>query len=101
MRNIICSLILGVAGVVTAAEVDLSLNSMDATLSKVAVHAQRYPPTFSSASERQEIERILKGAIVILDAAVVQYPAEPDLWFRDGYANAMGHNLDFPGCDRQ
>jgi tetratricopeptide (TPR) repeat protein len=101
MKNVVSILILGFAGVVTAAEVDLSLNSMDATLSKVAAHAQSYPPNFSSASERQQIERVLKSAIVVLDAAVVQYPAEADLWFRDGYANAMGHNLDFPGCDRQ
>lgn len=101
MKKIVFALFVISANAVSAGEVDLSLNSMDATLSKVASHAQSYPPTFASSAERREIERVLKGAIVILDAAVVQYPNEADLWFRDGYANGMGHNLDFPGCDRQ
>lgn len=101
MKKIALALVVISIGAVFGAQVDLSLNSMDATLSKIAVHAQSYPPTFASSAERRQTELDLKGAIAILDAAVVQFPTEPDLWFRDGYANLMGHNLDFPGCDKQ
>ena len=83
---------------VLAGEASFSLRSIDATLSKVAAHAQNFPPKFSSSAERAEVEAALREAITILDAAVEQYPDNPDLLRRDGFANAMGHNLDFEGC---
>ena len=84
-----------------SAEVSLDLKVMDATLERIAAHAQSFPPTFSNAAERKQTEQDLKAAIKVLDAAVAQYPNSPELLFRDGYANAMGQHLDIPGCDRQ
>jgi len=82
----------------SAKQVEFSLRSIDATLDKVAPHAQNFPPQFSSVAERERIEAALREAITMLDAAVAQYPDNPELLFRDGCANAMGHNLDFDGC---
>jgi len=84
-----------------AAEVSLSLREMDATLERIAAHTRDYPPRFSNNTEREQIEKDLRAAIKVLDAAVLEYPDQPELWFRDGYANALGHNLDFAGCDQK
>ena len=83
---------------VSAKEVEFSLRSIDETLAKIAPHARSFPPTFASVDERKQIEADLRRLLVLLDAAVVQLPNETDLLFRAGFANAMGHNLDFDGC---
>jgi tetratricopeptide (TPR) repeat protein len=82
----------------SAKEVSLNLRSIDAALSKIVPHAQDFPPQFSSVSERKQIEAKLRDLLVTLDAAIAQYPDDTELLFRDGCANAMGHNLDFDGC---
>jgi len=84
-----------------AADVSLDLKAMDATLEKIAIHAQNFPPRFSDAAEREQTEKDLKAAITVLDAAVAQFHDNSELLFRDGYANAMGQHLDIPGCDQQ
>lgn len=84
-----------------SADVSLDLGEMDVILEKVAPHAMGYPPTFANAAERAQTETDLKAAIKVLDAAVAQYPHTPELLFRDGFANALGHHLDIPGCDQQ
>lgn len=98
MRRILTIVCLLSAVVLSAKEVSLSLDSIDATLAEVAPHAKNFPPEFSSVAERKRVESDLRDLLVLLDAAVVQYPDEPELLFRDGFANAMGHNLDFEGC---
>src|SRR5213075_1610073 len=74
---------------------------MDERLEKIAAHAQNFPPSFSSGAERKQTETDLKAVIKVLDAAVAQYHDNPELLFRDGYANAMGQHLDIPGCNEQ
>ena len=101
MCNLLITLICLLATSGSSAEVTLDLKAMDATLEKIAAHAQNFPPTFSSAPERKQTEKDLKAAIKVLDAAVVQFHDNPELLFRDGYANAMGQHLDIPGCDQQ
>ena len=71
---------------------------IDAVLDRVAAHAKHYPPTFADAAERAKIEGELKALLAQLAAALATRPDEPALLFRDGFANAMGHNLDLPGC---
>jgi hypothetical protein len=87
-----------IAGITSAKEVSLSLQSIDDALSKIAPHAQDFPPRFSSVAERKQVEADLRALLTMLDAAVAQYPNDPEILFRDGFANAMGHNLDFDGC---
>jgi len=82
----------------SAKEVEFTLQSIDDTLARIAPHARGFPPTFASVDERKQIEADLRRLLVLLDAAVVQLPNETDLLFRAGFANAMGHNLDFSGC---
>ncbi|HEV7406513.1 MAG TPA: hypothetical protein VGO11_26415 [Chthoniobacteraceae bacterium] len=101
MRYLTITLICGFVATGFSAEVSLDLKAMDATLEKIAAHAKGFPPTFASAAERKQTEHDLKAAIKVLDAAVGQYPHDPELLFRDGYANAMGQHLDLPGCDQQ
>src|SRR3954471_8284292 len=101
MRNLILTLICGFLTTSRAAEVTLDLRAMDERLEKIAAHAQNFPPSFSTVAERKQTEVELKAVIKVLDAAVAQYHDNPELLFRDGYANAMGQHLDIPGCDEQ
>ena len=98
MRSLLIGLAACIAVACSAKEVSLSLKSIDASLSKIAPHAQDFPPRFSSVAERKQIEAELRDLLTMLDAAVGQYPNDPEILFRDGFANAMGHNLDFDGC---
>ena len=76
----------------------MSRSEVDRVLSEVAPHAQQYPLHFSSDSERIDVEKKLKRLVVFLDTATLPIPDQPELLLRDGIANSMGHNLDFPGC---
>ena len=77
------------------------LASIDAAISRVSTHAKNYPPKFASDSERKHIEAELTAVLTSLDAALKEHPDNPGLLFRSGFANAMGHNLDFRGCPEQ
>jgi tetratricopeptide (TPR) repeat protein len=101
MRYLIFTLVCGLLTSGSAATVSLDLKVMDSTLAKIAVHAQNFPPHFSGAAEREQTMKDLFAALKILDAAVVEYPGNPELLFRDGFANAMGQHLDVPGCDQK
>lgn len=98
MRIFSFVLILSAALVGLEAEPAPSLSSIDATLARIAPHARNYPPRFSSPTERQSIEEDLRKVIARLDAFVADHPDDPDFLLRDGFANAMGHNLDFENC---
>lgn len=71
---------------------------IDAVLDRVAAHAKYYPPTFADAAERTKIEGELRTLLAKLAKALKKRTDEPALLFRDGFANAMGHNLDLRGC---
>ena len=81
-----------------AKDTSFSLDSIDAILSDIAPHAQDFPPRFASVAERKRVEADLRDVLTKLDAAVAKHPDDAELLFRVGYANAMGHNLDFEGC---
>jgi predicted Zn-dependent protease len=40
----------------------------------------------------------LRRVLAQLDALVGGHPDDPEFLLRDGFANAMGHNLDFKSC---
>lgn len=79
--------------------VQLSLPEIANRIGVIVPHAIRYPPTFSSTDERSSVEHDLRLLLVELDAAMAQYPDNPDILFYGAIANGMGHNMDFPGCD--
>ncbi|HET7831684.1 MAG TPA: tetratricopeptide repeat protein [Gallionella sp.] len=76
----------------------ISLSQIDATLEEVLPHANGYPPVFTSDEQRWEISGKLKDLLQLLDTASRDYPDDNELLFRVAYANALGHNLEIPGC---
>lgn len=98
MRLRIAFLFLAGAALSRAEPPPVNLHAIDATLSAVAKHAANYPPHFSSKAERRRMEGQLRGAIQRLDAAAASHPGDPAILLRDGFANALGTNLDFKGC---
>ena len=89
---------LGGVGFVFAADVPVRLSDLYATLNEVAAHARAYPPRFASAEERTQVEEHLHVLLAQVDKILVRYPDDKDILFIKGAANAMGHNLDIPGC---
>src|SRR3954469_24137778 len=90
--------VLATAFLTATAAQPANLAAIDDTIAKIAQHAKNYPPQFSSAAERKSSEEDLRKAIGLLDALVAEHPNDPEFLLRDGFANAMGHNLDFKGC---
>jgi len=81
-----------------AAAVPARLSDLTAALNEIAPHARSYPPKFSSPEERVQTEKHLKALLAQLDKISDRYPDDEDILFIKGAANAMGHNLDYPGC---
>src|SRR3974390_2385261 len=81
-----------------AADVPIKLADLFATLNEVAPHARSYPPKFSTPVERATAEEHLKILLRQLDKISDRYPDDKEILFIKGAANAMGHNLDYPGC---
>ena len=46
-------------------------------------------------------EKHLKDVLVAIDAAAQAHPDDPTTLFDEGFANAMEHNLDFPGSGQK
>jgi tetratricopeptide (TPR) repeat protein len=63
-----------------------------------APHLMNYPPKFSTPEERVRTEARLKTLLAQLDKISDRYPDDEAILFIKGAANAMGHNLDYPGC---
>ncbi len=87
-----------VAAFAVAADVPVRLSDLNATLNEIAPHARSYAPKFSSPEERVQTEEHLKALLAQLDKISDRYPDDEDILFIKGAANAMGHNLDYPGC---
>jgi tetratricopeptide (TPR) repeat protein len=87
-----------VAAFAVAADVPVRLSDLNATLNEIAPHARSYPPKFSSPEERVQTEEHLKALLAQLDKMSDRHPDDEDILFLKGAANAMGHNLDYPGC---
>src|SRR5258706_4302319 len=75
-----------------------TLKAIDASLTDIAEHARQYPLRFESEAQRGQIESELLHDLYLLDKAVISYPDNTDILRRAAFANAMGHNLDLPGC---
>lgn len=75
----------------------MDLPAVDRVLAEVAKHALNYPPRFSSAAERSAVEGRLRRVIQVMDTAADAHPDDAGLQLRDGFANALGTNLDFKG----
>jgi len=87
-----------VAAFAVAADVPVRLSDLNATLNEIAPHARSYPPKFSSPEERVQTEARLKAFLAQLDKISDRYPDDEDILFIKAAANAMGHNLGYPGC---
>ena len=96
----IATILTGVAltALAIAADVPIKLADLYATLNEVAPHARSYPPKFSTPVERATAEEHLKILLRQLDKISDRYPDDKEILFIKGAANAMGHNLDYPGC---
>jgi len=79
-------------------EVSIRTSEIDQSLSEIAPHAEQLPLHFASTQERIEVEAKLKQLLVMLDAAILEYPAEPQLLLRDAVGNGFGHNMGCPDC---
>jgi hypothetical protein len=89
---------LAVAASAVAADVPVRLSDLNATLSEIAPHLMNYPPKFSTPEERVETEEHLRTLLAQLDKISERYPDDKEMLFIKGAANAMGHNLEYPGC---
>jgi tetratricopeptide (TPR) repeat protein len=89
---------LTVAASALAADVPVRLSDLNATLSEIAPHLRNYPPKFSTPEERVQTEEHLKTLLAQLDKISDRYPNDEAMLFIKAAANAMGHNLDYPGC---
>ena len=67
-------------------------------INELSPHAHDYPPKFDSQAQRDLMRTQLRDMLPSLDAASNHAPQDPKLMFMKAYANAMGHNLDLPGC---
>jgi tetratricopeptide (TPR) repeat protein len=97
---LLLALLIGLAsaGSSFAADVPIRLSDLYAILNEVAAHAKSYPPKFASSEERAQVEEHLHTLLAQTDKILIRYPDDKDVLFIAGAGNAMGHNLDFPGC---
>jgi tetratricopeptide (TPR) repeat protein len=94
------SVLIGMSVTVVAVAVadPIRLADLYAALDEIAPHARAYPPSFSTPAERVQTEKRLKSLLAELDKISIRYPNDKDILFIRGAANAMGYNLDYPGC---
>jgi len=88
---------IAIGGLAVAADIPIRLSDLQATLDEVAAHAASYPPKFSTPEERAQIEDHLETLLKLTDKILDRYPDNKEVLFVKGTANAMGHNLDYPG----
>lgn len=71
---------------------------VDKFIDELSPHAKRYPPQFESTEQKEEMVNSLKKILVIFDNATDKIGNDKEILFRYAFLNAMGHNLDLPGC---
>lgn len=98
MRTLVLWFLTVLAADLMAKEVTFTLAGVDSLMSRIASHAETFPPQFSSMEERKATESELRQVLVVLDTAVARDKSDTALLYRDAFANMMGHNLDFEGC---
>ena len=96
-RLVLLVMILGLGQVARAT--DGRLSEIDRSLVEIEEHAHSFPPHFTSKGQQAEVEQKLRDVIAVPDKVSIDYPDDSRILFREGVANAMGHNLDFPGAD--
>lgn len=70
---------------------------LDQILNDLSLHAKNYPPQFDSHQDRQRAIQNVKALSGMLDLLVNGPNPHPELLWRAGFLNSMGHNLDIPG----
>jgi len=66
-------------------------------LSEIARTDELSAKVLDSRGTRRD-RRALKDFLAQLDKISERYPDDKEILFIKGAANAMGHNLDYPGC---
>jgi tetratricopeptide (TPR) repeat protein len=77
---------------------EFPIGYVDQFLNKLAPHAKRYPTTFDSKVQREELNNELKEILGVMDSAILKFQNDPEVLFRYAFLNAMGHNMDIAGC---
>ena len=70
---------------------------LDQILSDLALHAKNYPPQFDTPQDRQRALHDVKNLSGMLDILVNGPSPNPELLWRAGFLNSMGHNLNISG----
>jgi len=70
---------------------------LDQMLSDLARHAKNYPPQFDTPQDRQRAIQDIKTLSGMLDILVNGPSPNPEILWRAGFLNSMGHNLDISG----
>lgn len=86
------------ASSVFAKDTTVDFNFLDNVMNNLAIKVDEYPPKFVNEDERQKTVGALQALIEVLDKAAEQHSDDKQILFRDAYANALGHNLDFPNA---
>jgi tetratricopeptide (TPR) repeat protein len=70
---------------------------LDRMLGDLASHAINYPPQFDSASDMQRATADIRMLAKMLDVLFAAENVHPELLYRGGLVNSMGHNLKLAG----
>lgn len=81
----------------TGKKYGIDLPYLDQMLTDLALHAKNFPPQFDSDQEKQRAVKDIKTLSGMLDVMVAGPNPPPELLWRAGFLNSMGHNLDIPG----
>ena len=74
-----------------------NFQQIDSTLEVAFQHARSYPPLFDTDSQRENLEKELKGAIARLENMLESSEEKEQILFRLLKANTFAFNLDLPG----
>ena len=75
----------------------IDLQYLDQILDDLSIHANNYPPEFDTLQDRQRAVQNITMLSVMLDLMVNDPDPSPEILWRAGYLNSLGHNLDIAG----
>lgn len=70
---------------------------LDLMMGDLALHAKNYPPQFDTPQDQERASRDAKMLSGMLDILVDAPNPNPEILWRAGFLNSIGHNLDIPG----
>lgn len=89
--------VLTISDTITGKKFDVDLAYLDLVLNDLSTHAKNYPPQFDTPEDRQRATEDVKTMSGLLDILIGAPTPSPELLFRAGYLNLVGHNLDIQG----